>query len=102
VIAGILIGIFARPELRALLRWSFFYLLLFAIGYSVGPQFGSLKSEAVNRPGARRRPERPGGLPESSGRSHKPVELAKPFVDLVPTDAVLVHHPSLTRANAEA
>jgi putative transport protein len=30
------------------LRWSFFYLFLFAIGYSVGPQFfGSLKKEAL-------------------------------------------------------
>jgi hypothetical protein len=34
LIAGILIGIFARPELPELLRWSFFYLFLFAIGYS--------------------------------------------------------------------
>ena len=31
-----------------MLRWAFFYLFLFAIGYSVGPQFfGSLKKEAV-------------------------------------------------------
>ena len=31
-----------------LLRWSFFYLFLFSIGYAVGPQFfGSLKKEAM-------------------------------------------------------
>jgi putative transport protein len=48
LIAGIAIGILARPELPELLRWSFFYLFLFSIGYSVGPQFfGSLKKEAV-------------------------------------------------------
>jgi putative transport protein len=48
LIAGILIGILARPELPDLLRWSFFYLFLFSIGYSVGPQFfGSLKKEAL-------------------------------------------------------
>jgi putative transport protein len=48
LIAGILIGILAEPELPELLRWSFFYLFLFAIGYSVGPQFfGSLKKEAL-------------------------------------------------------
>jgi len=48
LIAGILIGILGRPELPDLLRWSFFYLFLFSIGYSVGPQFfGSLKKEAL-------------------------------------------------------
>src|ERR1700704_1317839 len=48
LIAGILIGILAKPELPDLLRWVFFYLFLFAIGYSVGPQFfGSLKKEAI-------------------------------------------------------
>ena len=48
LVAGIVIGIFARPELPEMLRWSFFYLFLFSIGYSVGPQFfGSLKKEAV-------------------------------------------------------
>ena len=48
LIAGIAIGIFAKPELPELLRWAFFYLFLFAIGYSVGPQFfGSLKKEAL-------------------------------------------------------
>lgn len=48
LIAGIIIGIVARPELPDLLRWAFFYLFLFAIGYSVGPQFfGSLKKSAL-------------------------------------------------------
>src|SRR4051812_50224942 len=50
LIAGIIIGIVAEPELPDLLRWAFFYLFLFAIGYSVGPQFfGSLKREAVSQ-----------------------------------------------------
>ena len=48
LIAGIVIGIIAKPELPDRLRWSFFYLFLFSIGYSVGPQFfGSLKREAL-------------------------------------------------------
>ena len=48
LIAGIFIGIFAKPELPDMLRWAFFYLFLFAIGYSVGPQFfGSLKKDAL-------------------------------------------------------
>src|SRR6478735_1160649 len=48
LLAGILIGIVAKPELPDLLRWTFFYLFLFSIGYSVGPQFfGSLKRDAV-------------------------------------------------------
>src|SRR5262245_33677069 len=48
LIAGIAIGILAKPELPELLRWAFFYLFLFSTGYSVGPQsFGSLKTEAV-------------------------------------------------------
>jgi len=48
LIAGIIIGIFAKPELPEMLRWSFFYLFLFSVGYSVGPQFfGSLKREAL-------------------------------------------------------
>src|SRR5215471_20728665 len=48
LIAGILIGIPARPEFPELLRWVFFYLFLFSVGYSVGPQFfGSLKTEAL-------------------------------------------------------
>lgn len=48
LIAGLAIGIFAKPELPDLLRWAFFYLFLFAIGYAVGPQFfGSLRREAT-------------------------------------------------------
>src|SRR3974390_1679503 len=48
LIAGIGIGILARPELPELLRWAFFYLFLFSIGSPVGPQFfGSLKKEAL-------------------------------------------------------
>ena len=48
LMAGMLIGVLASPELPDLLRWVFFYLFLFAIGYSVGPQFfGSLKRAAV-------------------------------------------------------
>jgi putative transport protein len=48
LIAGIAVGILAKPELPDLLRWVFFYLFLFSIGYSVGPQFfGSLKKEAL-------------------------------------------------------
>ena len=48
LLAGIVVGILAKPELPDLLRWVFFYLFLFSIGYSVGPQFfGSLKKEAL-------------------------------------------------------
>jgi len=48
LIAGIAIGILAKPELPELLRWAFFYLFLFSVGYSVGPQFfGSLKKRAL-------------------------------------------------------
>jgi putative transport protein len=48
LLAGIAIGIFAKPVLPDLLRWCFFYLFLFSIGYSVGPQFfGSLKKAAL-------------------------------------------------------
>lgn len=48
LIAGITIGIAAEPELPDLLRWAFFYLFLFSIGYSIGPQFfGSLRREAL-------------------------------------------------------
>jgi putative transport protein len=50
LIAGMAIGIVAKPELPELLRWTLFYLFLFSIGYSVGPQFfGSLKREAVTQ-----------------------------------------------------
>jgi putative transport protein len=48
LIAGMAIGILAKPELPELLRWTFFYLFLFSVGYSVGPQFfGSLKKAAL-------------------------------------------------------
>ena len=48
LLAGMVVGILARPEIPELLRWTFFYLFLFSIGYSVGPQFfGSLKREAL-------------------------------------------------------
>jgi putative transport protein len=48
LIAGIAIGIFAKPEFPPLLRWVFFYLFLFSVGYSVGPRFfGSLRKEAI-------------------------------------------------------
>ena len=48
LLAGIVIGILAKPQLADELRWTFFYLFLFSIGYSVGPQFfGSLKRAAL-------------------------------------------------------
>lgn len=48
LLAGIVIGIFAKPEYPQLLRWAFFYLFLFSIGYSVGPRFfGGLRKEAI-------------------------------------------------------
>jgi putative transport protein len=48
LLAGIVIGILAKPEFPELLRWAFFYLFLFSIGYSVGPRFfGSLRKEAI-------------------------------------------------------
>ena len=48
LVAGMIIGIIAKPELPELLRWIFFYLFLFSVGYSVGPQFfGSLRKEAL-------------------------------------------------------
>lgn len=48
LLAGMLIGIIAKPVLPDLLRWAFFYLFLFSIGYSIGPQFfGSLRRETL-------------------------------------------------------
>lgn len=48
LLAGIAVGIFAKPEFPQLLRWVFFYLFLFSVGYSVGPRFfGSLRKEAI-------------------------------------------------------
>ena len=48
LIAGLVIGVVARPELPEQMRWLFFYLFLFSIGYSVGPQlFGSSLKQAL-------------------------------------------------------
>jgi putative transport protein len=48
LIGGMIVGIYAEPELPDLLRWTFFYLFLFSVGYAVGPQFfGSLKRDAI-------------------------------------------------------
>jgi putative transport protein len=48
LLIGIAVGIFAKPEFPPLLRWVFFDLFLFSIGYSVGPRFfGSLRREAI-------------------------------------------------------
>jgi len=48
LIAAISIGIVAKPEIPELMRWAFFYLFLFSIGYGIGPQFfGSLKKAAL-------------------------------------------------------
>lgn len=48
LIAGLVIGIFAVPDIPEVLRWAFFDLFLFAIGYSVGPQFfSSLRKSAI-------------------------------------------------------
>lgn len=41
LIAGIVMGIACKPEYPDMVRWSFFYLFLFGIGYGVGPQFFS-------------------------------------------------------------
>ncbi len=41
LVAGILIGIPSEPQFPDMVRWSFFYLFLFGIGYGVGPQFFS-------------------------------------------------------------
>src|SRR5262245_21240990 len=48
LMAGLAIGIVANPALPEQMRWLFFYLFLFAIGYSVGPQlFGSSVKQAL-------------------------------------------------------
>src|SRR5947209_18280293 len=41
LIVGIVIGVIAKPEYPDMVRWSFFYLFLFGIGYGVGQQFFS-------------------------------------------------------------
>jgi putative transport protein len=48
LLAGLAVGIVAEPAIPELLKWSFFYLFLFAIGYATGPQFfAGLKAEAL-------------------------------------------------------
>jgi putative transport protein len=48
LLAGIGIGVFAKPEYPQLLRWTFFYLFLFSVGFSVGPRFfGGLRKKAI-------------------------------------------------------
>ncbi|MGC4073168.1 MAG: TrkA C-terminal domain-containing protein [Nibricoccus sp.] len=48
LIAGLIIGIPIKPEYPDLIRWSFFYLFLFGIGYGVGPQFfSSLRKDTM-------------------------------------------------------
>ena len=61
----------AKPELPDLLRWAFFYLFLFSIGYSVGPAVFRQPEEggaAADRAGAHRRGQRPG----DGDRRHAP------------------------------
>ncbi|CAM3978863.1 Uncharacterized transporter BB1538 [Bordetella tumbae] len=48
LIAGMILGLLFKPEIPDLLKWAFFDLFLFAVGYSAGPQFfASLKREAL-------------------------------------------------------
>ncbi|MBO9666194.1 MAG: hypothetical protein J7501_05220 [Bdellovibrio sp.] len=48
LLAGLGVGVFFVPDIPEILRWAFFDLFLFAIGYSVGPQFfSSLKKSAL-------------------------------------------------------
>jgi len=48
LLAGIAIGILTKPQIPDLLKWAFFDLFLFAIGYGTGPQFfAGLKKEAI-------------------------------------------------------
>lgn len=48
LLAGLALGILFRPEIPDLLKWAFFDLFLFAIGYATGPQFfAGLKREAL-------------------------------------------------------
>lgn len=48
LIAGLGVGIFTVPDIPEVVRWAFFDLFLFAIGYSVGPQFfSSLRKSAL-------------------------------------------------------
>src|SRR4051794_39474094 len=48
LIAGLVIGVFTQPVIPDLLKWAFFDLFLFAIGYGTGPQFfAGLKKDAM-------------------------------------------------------
>ena len=48
LIAGLVLGILFTPDIPDLLKWAFFDLFLFAIGYATGPQFfAGLKKEAL-------------------------------------------------------
>lgn len=48
LIAGMIFGLLFEPQIPDLLKWAFFDLFLFAVGYSAGPQFfASLKREAL-------------------------------------------------------
>ncbi|WP_413293147.1 aspartate:alanine exchanger family transporter [Bdellovibrio sp. HCB185ZH] len=48
LLAGIAVGVAYVPDIPETVRWAFFDLFLFAIGYSVGPQFfSSLKKSAL-------------------------------------------------------
>lgn len=48
LIAGLVVGMLVTPQIPDLLKWAFFDLFLFAIGYATGPQFfAGLKQEAL-------------------------------------------------------
>jgi putative transport protein len=48
LLVGLGLGVSLHPEIPDVLRWAFFDLFLFSIGYSVGPQFfSSLKKSAI-------------------------------------------------------
>lgn len=48
LIAGIALGVLFEPQVPDLVKWIFFDLFLFAIGYATGPQFfAGLKKEAL-------------------------------------------------------
>jgi len=48
LIAAMAIGLVFEPRIPDLLKWAFFDLFLFAVGYAAGPQFfASLKREAL-------------------------------------------------------
>lgn len=48
LVAGMLLGLLTLPVIPELLKWAFFDLFLFAVGYAAGPQFfASLKRETL-------------------------------------------------------